>query len=133
MYSQSKTAYLWIKVFLENDEIASSKKKHCWQNQKDPWKEGVVRQAFGTSHSKMYVIVIGSTGIFLKLDMEGKVANHLTSFSAEFGESTAVVSCSSLELEELYMLTHIYCVPCNDDYKSCYKLTLAIIKKKPQE
>ena len=41
----------------------------------------------------------GSTGILLKLDiMEGKEANHLKPFSAEFGESTAVVLrlCSSL-------------------------------------
>ena len=63
-----------------------------------PHKTKIVRKSEGVG-AELKAMACGSTGILLKLDiMEGKGANHLKPFSAEFGESTAVVLrlCSSL-------------------------------------
>ena len=63
-----------------------------------PHKTKIVRKPEGVG-AELKAMACGSTGILLKLDiMEGKEANHLKPFSAEFGESTAVVLrlCSSL-------------------------------------
>ena len=62
-----------------------------------PHKTKIVQKA-GVG-AELKAMACGLTGILLKLDiMEGKEANHLKPFSAEYGESTAVVLrlCSSL-------------------------------------
>ena len=63
-----------------------------------PHKTKIVRKPEGVG-AELKSMACGSTGILLKLDiMEGKDANRRKSFSAEFGEGTAVVLrlCSSL-------------------------------------
>lgn len=39
-----------------NGGATSSRHRYCWEDKEDLWKEGVIRQVFGTSHSKKYAV-----------------------------------------------------------------------------